>query len=203
MKWKTLIASVSLSTLFITACGANPKNVNETASRNPNQNDFRNVNYHPNGVNGYTNPNNGNFYPIADHNTNYNVTNRNNNPINQNDNRINQNNNRIAVADNAAKKIVALREVDQANVLVTNNNAYVAAKLVGNAGNQLAGDVERKISDIVKSTDRNIDNVYVSVNPDFYARTTSYANDIRNGHPVAGFFDEFNTMIQRIFPTRR
>ena len=122
---------------------------------------------------------------------------------NRNNNRINQNDNRIAVADNAAKKIVALREVDQANVLVTNNNAYVAAKLEGNAGNQLAGDVEKKISDIVKSTDRNIDHVYVSVNPDFYARTTSYANDIRNGHPVAGFFDEFTTLIQRIFPTRR
>ena len=60
-----------------------------------------------------------------------NVTNRNNNQINQNDNR-------IAVADNAAKKIVALREVDQANVLVTDNNAYVAAKLEGNAGNQIS-----------------------------------------------------------------
>jgi spore cortex protein len=124
------------------------------------------------------------------------MTNRNNNQINQNDNR-------IAVADNAAKKIVALREVDQANVLVTDNNAYVAAKLEVNAGNKLERNVEKKISDLVKSTDRNIDNVYVSVNPDFYTRTTSYANDIRNGYPVAGFFDEFNTLIQRTFPTRR
>ncbi len=112
MKWKTLIASVTLSTLFLTACGTHNKNANETASRNPNQNEFRNVNYTPNGVNEYTNPDNGNINPIVDHNTNYNVTNRNNN-------RINQNENRIAVADNAAKKIVALREVDQANVLVT------------------------------------------------------------------------------------
>ena len=59
------------------------------------------------------NQGNANINPIADNNTNYNITNRNNN-------RINQNENRIAVADNAAKKIVALREVDQANVLVTN-----------------------------------------------------------------------------------
>ncbi len=196
MKWKTLIASVALSTLFLTACGTTGNNANGTASRNPNQNQFRNVNYTPNGFNEFTEMGNDNIHPIADNNTNYNMTNRNNNRINQNDNR-------IAVADNAAKKIVALREVDQANVLVTNNNAYVAAKLEGNAGNQLAGDVEKKISDIVKSTDRNIDNVYVSVNPDFYARTTSYANDIRNGHPVAGFFDEFTTLTQRIFPTRR
>jgi len=203
MKWKTLIASVSLSTLFMVACGANHNNVNETASRNPNQDGFRNVNYTPNGFNEFTEMGNDNIHPIVDNNTNNNMTNRNNNVTNRNNNRINQNDNRIAVADNAAKKIVALREVDQANVLVTDNNAYVAAKLEGNAGNQLAGDVEKKISDIVKSTDRNIDHVYVSVNPDFYTRTTSYANDIRNGHPVAGFFDEFNTLTQRIFPTRR
>lgn len=196
MKWKTLIATVTLSTLFIAACGTNNNNANETASRNPNQNEFRNVNYTPNGFNEFTEMGNDNIHPIADQNTNYNMTNRNNIQINQNDNR-------IAVADNAAKKIVALREVDQANVLVTDNNAYVAAKLEVNAGNKLERNVEKKISDLVKSTDRNIDNVYVSVNPDFYTRTTSYANDIRNGHPVAGFFDEFNTLIQRIFPTRR
>jgi Sporulation lipoprotein YhcN/YlaJ (Spore_YhcN_YlaJ) len=57
--------------------------------------------------------------------------------------------------------------------------------------------------DVVKSTDQNIDNVYVSVNLDFYERTTSYANDIRNGRPIAGFFDEFNTLVRRIFPTQR
>jgi YhcN/YlaJ family sporulation lipoprotein len=196
MKWKTLIATVTLSTLFITACGTNNNNANETASRNPNQNEFRNVNYTPNGFNEFTEMGNDNIHPIVDQNTNYNMTNRNNNQINQN-------NTRIAVADDAAKKIVDLREVDQANVLVTDNNAYVAAKLEVNAGNKLERNVEKKISDLVKSTDRNIDNVYVSVNPDFYTRTTSYANDIRNGHPVAGFSDEFNTLIQRIFPTRR
>ena len=196
MKWKTLITSVALSTMFITACGTNNKDVNESASRNLNDNEFRNVNYNPNGFTEYPNQGNPNMYPIVNQNTNDNVTNRNNNRINQNDNR-------ITVADKAAKNIVALREVDQANVLVTDNNAYVAAKLERNAGNQLERNVERKITDIVKSTDRNIDHVYISANPDFYTRTTSYANDIRNGHPVAGFFDEFNTMIQRVFPTRR
>src|SRR4051794_38367986 len=157
MKWKTLIASVTLSALFITACGTNDNNANETASRNRNQDGFRNVNYTPNGFNEFTEMGNDNIHPTADNNTNNNrndnMTNRNNNMTNQNNNRINQNDNRIDVADNAANKIVTLREVDQANVLVTDNNAYVAAKLEGNAGNQLTGDVEKKISDIVKSTD--------------------------------------------------
>ena len=115
----------------------------------------------------------------------------------------NNNQNRMTVADKAAEKIVSMREVDQANVIVTDNNAYVAAKLANHNGNRLEKDTENKISDVVKSTDQNIDNVYVSVNPDFYERTTSYANDIRNGRPIAGFFDEFNTLVRRIFPTQR
>ena len=79
----------------------------------------------------------------------------------------------------------------------------MAAQLSNNAGSRLAKDVEKRISDMVKSTDRDIDQVYVSINPDFYQRTTSYANDIRNGRPVAGFFDEFNILVRRIFPTVR
>src|ERR1700761_9236549 len=111
MKWKTLIASLTLSTLFITACGTNNNNANETASRNRNQDGFRNVNYTPNGFNEFTEMGNDNIHPTADQNTNNNMTNRNDNMTNRNNNRINQNDNRIAVADNAAKKIVALREV--------------------------------------------------------------------------------------------
>ena len=38
---------------------------------------------------------------------------------------VNNNHNRMAVADKAAEKIVSMREVDQANVIVTDNNAYV------------------------------------------------------------------------------
>ena len=228
MKWKTLMVTATLSTLLLAGCGTD--NANDTAMRNQ-DNTLRNVNYNPNNNNGYPNQNNNYGYPngndnvinradrnnnginIDDRNNNRDhITNRNNNDginvNNRNNNRMNVNNrndnqNRIAVADKAAEKIVSMREVDQANVIVTDNNAYVAAKLANHNGNRLEKDIENKISDVVKSTDQNIDNVYVSVNPDFYERTTSYANDIRNGRPIAGFFDEFNTLVRRIFPTQR
>ena len=191
MKWKTLIVSASLSSLLLTACGVdnnNNNNANDTAMRNKNDNTLKNVNYNPNTTNRNYDNNNVNRDVT-------NITNRNPNA--------NNNDYRMRVADKAAERIVGMREVDQANVIVTDNNAYVAAKLANNAGNQLEKNVEKKISNVVKSTDRNIDHVYVSVNPDFYTRTTSYANDIRNGRPVAGFFDEFNTLVHRIFPTAR
>ena len=218
MKWKTLMVTATLSTLLLAGCGTD--NANDTAMRNQ-DNTLRNVNYNPNNNNGYPNQNNNYGYPNgndnvinrADRNNNRDhITNRNNNDginvNNQNNNRMNVNNrndnqNRMAVADKAAEKIVSMREVDQANVIVTDNNAYVAAKLANHNGNRLEKDIENKISDVVKSTDQNIDNVYVSVNPDFYERTTSYANDIRNGRPIAGFFDEFNTLVRRVFPTER
>ena len=218
MKWKTLMVTATLSTLLLAGCGTD--NANDTAMRNQ-DNTLRNVNYNPNNNNGYPNQNNNYGYPNgndnvinrADRNNNRDhITNRNNidgiNVNNQNNNRMNVNNrndnqNRMAVADKAAEKIVSMREVDQANVIVTDNNAYVAAKLANHNGNRLEKDIENKISDVVKSTDQNIDNVYVSVNPDFYERTTSYANDIRNGRPIAGFFDEFNTLVRRVFPTER
>ena len=210
MNWKTLMVSATLSSLLLSACGTGHNTANETAMRNQDHNNLKNVNYNPNNYSG-THYNN-----TADHNANYNVThnvdrtglnntNRNydHNNVNRNVTNVNYNNNRMAVADKAAEKIVSMHEVDQANVIVTNHNAYVAAKLTNNTGDRLDKKVEDKIADVVKSTDPNIHHVYVSVNPDFYTRTTTYANDIRNGRPVAGFFDEFNTLVRQVFPTAR
>ena len=46
-----------------------------------------------------------------------------------------------------------MREVDQANVIVTNHNAYVAAKLTNNTGDLLDKKVENKISHVVEVND--------------------------------------------------
>ncbi|MDR7077718.1 YhcN/YlaJ family sporulation lipoprotein [Neobacillus niacini] len=204
MKWKTLMVSAAFSSLLLTACGTTNNNANKTALRNQDHNNFKNVNYNTNRGYDRTNVNYNTNRDFNRTNVNYN-TNRDYDRYNVNRNvtNVNNKNNRIAVADEAAEKIVSMREVEHANVLVTDHNAYVAARLANDTGNRLERDVERKIADVVKSTDRNINNVYVSVNPDFYTRTTSYANDIRNGHPVAGFFDEFNTIVRRTFPTAR
>lgn len=117
---------------------------------------------------------------------------------------INDNNNgksRVRVADQAANKIADMREVDTANVVATNNNAYVAIKLAN--GEKLTNGLEKRISKKVKSVDKGIDHVYVSANPDFYNHMRGYANDIRTGKPVSGFFNEFSQTIQRVFPDRK
>ncbi len=103
------------------------------------------------------------------------------------------------VADQVADKIAAMPEVDTANVIVTNNNAYIGAKLAN--GTNLSRNLERKIADQVKTVDTGINDVYISANPDFYDRMTTYSNDIRSGKPISGFFNEFTDTVKRVFPT--
>ncbi|SFK42955.1 sporulation lipoprotein, YhcN/YlaJ family [Brevibacillus centrosporus] len=110
--------------------------------------------------------------------------------------------NRIQIANQAAEKIAKVNGVRQANVLVTQRNAYVAAVVNTNQG-KLTPELEGQIAKQVRATDPNIQNVYVSTNPEFVDRINTYVTDVGQGKPVAGFFEEFNTMVQRMFPTPR
>lgn len=109
---------------------------------------------------------------------------------------------RIEVADKAVDKIVDIPGVRQANVLVTRRNAYVAAVLNDNK-DRLNRKIEDQIAAQVRATEPDIQNVYVSTNPNFVDRINTYIDDVQQGRPVAGFVNEFNEMIQRIFPNAR
>lgn len=119
-------------------------------------------------------------------------------------NRINDNNQpRLEVANKAADRIAELDEVDQANVIVTNNNAYVAVVLKNGVQGNITDQLENKIADQVRATDPDIQNVYVSSNPDFVNRMKDYAEKIKRGEPVKGLVEEFTEAVQRVFPTAR
>lgn len=110
--------------------------------------------------------------------------------------------NRIEIADRAAEKITKLKGVDQANVLVTRRNAYVAAVL-DNDQQQMTRDIEDKIANQVRKVDPDIQNVYVSTNPEFVERINGYVNDVQAGRPVTGFFEQLNEIAARLFPNAR
>ncbi|GIP31307.1 YhcN/YlaJ family sporulation lipoprotein [Paenibacillus sp. J2TS4] len=121
---------------------------------------------------------------------------------------------KMEMSQHVADAVAALDEVDSANVLVTDNNAYVAVKLHSGSAVQntnpanpsVIGDVtpeiKQKIADKVKSVDAHIKEVYVSANPDFVERMNVYAQDFREGRPLSGFVKEFSAIVERIFPTR-
>ncbi len=110
--------------------------------------------------------------------------------------------NRIQIANQAAEKITKINGVTQANVLVTQRNAYVAAAVNANQG-KLTQELEDQISKQVRAADPNIQNVYVSTNPEFVDSVNRYVTDVGQGRPAAGFFEEFNEMVQRFFPNAR
>ena len=193
MKKRLILISAVIFSLYLTGCARN--NVDDdVATRNGNQ--PTRVNYNP--------PNQGgpaiSGVDVSDNQTDLNANRRNNDLINDtNDNR----SDKMRVADDAARKVADLADVDRANVIVTENNAYVAAKLARTAKNGLTSKIENRISRAVKSVDPDIDRVYVSVNPDLYDRFNNYADDIRNGRPISGFFNEFADTIRRVFPDAR
>ena len=110
---------------------------------------------------------------------------------------------RMEVADQAANKVKEMKEVQDANVIVTENNAFVAVMLKDNAQGEVTKQIEEKVSKAVKEADQDIENVYVSSNPDFVDRMRNYGDDIQNGDPVEGLFEEFSEMTRRVFPNAR
>ncbi|MGG3574247.1 YhcN/YlaJ family sporulation lipoprotein [Bacillus gobiensis] len=174
---KKLALSAILVPFILTAgCGMNNAGDNGRRDNNP----YENVNY-------------------RDMNRPDNVG---NDMADDNQNQGNQNeDNQMKVADEAADKVNEVEGVENATVIVTENNAFVAVALEGNKEGNITDDVKNKISDKVKSTDESINNVYVSANPDFFDRMQDYGNRINQGEPIAGFFDEFGETVRRVFPT--
>lgn len=183
MKRKAVLTG-ALAAIVLGGCAMNDADMNETAQRNRDLSQPTKANDSNYGENGRTTE------PGID----LTRTRTENNARNETP--------RMRVADKAAEKITAIPEVETANVMVTDNNAYVAARM-NNGNGKLTRNMERKIADQVRSVDQDIDNVYVSVDPDFYDRMTGYTEDIRGGEPIEGFFEEFNETVRRIFPTQR
>lgn len=110
---------------------------------------------------------------------------------------------RLEIADEAANRVAQLDEVKSATVLVTDRNAYVAAVLSNNSNAELTPELEKRIASEIRSADQEIQNVYVSVNPDFVKRINEYGGKINEGQPVEGLFEEFTETVRRVFPNAR
>ncbi|MCA0754963.1 YhcN/YlaJ family sporulation lipoprotein [Paenibacillus sp. N4] len=67
-------------------------------------------------------------------------------------------------------------------------------KLTDQIKDEIAGEVRRLRPDV--------NQVYVSANPDFVGRMNAYMQDVKLGHPIQGFVAEFNAMAERIFPAK-
>ena len=200
MKWKVL--SIAAATfLTLTACQATDNNARDNAT-GPNDN-IEQTRFYNNAGEGMTNVRN---YTLDRNSEQFQNRDNGNNRANEH--------NQYDISEEAAERITnEVNDIDRAYVLTTDNNAYVAATLdtdnrnanrgTRDNGGELTDEVKEKIGDIVKSVDNGIDNVYVSTNPDFIDLTNNYVDDVNNGEPVEGFFDQIGNMVERLFPQNR
>ncbi|MDM5189852.1 YhcN/YlaJ family sporulation lipoprotein [Bacillus sp. DX4.1] len=174
MKTLKIFTIVSLAIISLFGCAGNQKN---KALDNRGKNEVRNVRYEGN---------NNDLQRVR----------------NDTDG-VNNNETRLHVANKAADRIVELPEVERANVIVTNKNAYVAVVLRDGVKGDITKQLENKIADQVRATDPDIRNVFVSSNPDFVDRMRDYTRKIENDKPVTGLFEEFSEAVRRVFPNAR
>ena len=147
---------VVITALVLSACGVNNDGTNDTAVQNRDITKPTKVNNPGNNLTDGSRANDNTNYNNNRNEANNNLTNINN---------VNNDTQKMKVADNIEDKIVSMNEVDQSNVTIKNNNAYVAAQLENN-NKDLSKDVAQRIADQAKSIDPDIENVYISVNPD-------------------------------------
>lgn len=103
-------------------------------------------------------------------------------------------------AEQIVNAVVRLDEVKSATVVISDETALVGVNLVENVRGEMTTEVKRKIEDAVKSTDREIERVAVSADPDIFDRVENIARETGRGRPLSGFGREIEDLIRRIIP---
>jgi spore cortex protein len=115
-------------------------------------------------------------------------------------NNTNQNHNaRFHVADQAEKRVQTLGEVNRANVIVKNHDAYVGVEMDDDFRGEITPILEDQISILVRETDSSIRNVYVSSNSDFVNQMSHYRSILRSSKQQTGLSDDFNQLVNSRF----
>ena len=115
------------------------------------------------------------------------------------------NNTTMNMDERIAKSIAAMAQVDQAYVLLTDKNAYIAVKLKDGAGEDTGNNevyMKEQIAAKVKQMAPRVKDVFISANPDFVTRLRGYSDRFNAGQPIRGMILEFNRAVERLFPNR-
>ncbi len=103
-------------------------------------------------------------------------------------------------ADNIVNEIVRLEEVRRATVVITENTAVVGVNLTPDVQGEMTTETKRKIEDVVRRTDRQIDRVSVTADPELFQRIENIVRETGRGRPLSGFGREIEDLVRRITP---
>ncbi|MDF2590794.1 MAG: putative sporulation lipoprotein YhcN/YlaJ [Clostridia bacterium] len=102
--------------------------------------------------------------------------------------------------ENLVSAIEGINGVRNANVVVSGNTAYVGITLDNTANATNTNNIKSNVAQQVKTSNRNINTVYVSTDAGFINRLRNVVNGIKGGRPISGFTNELNNMVERITP---
>lgn len=103
-------------------------------------------------------------------------------------------------AEKIVNEVVRLKEVEGCTVVISDNTALVGIDLPGDVEGKLTTDVKKKVEDVVKRTDSEIDRVAISADPDIFDKIEGIAKEAGRGRPLSGFAEEIEDLIRRIIP---
>lgn len=103
---------------------------------------------------------------------------------------------------NSSQKV---RNQDKNRVKTRNNKDHKNNTNKQNQADDVAvsEQIKKAVSKKVRELHPDIKNVYVSANPNFVDRLDNMIQSIGTGQPVRGLVNEFNTMVERIFPENK
>lgn len=107
---------------------------------------------------------------------------------------------KISTAHYLEEEVETMQEVQHATVMVQNRNAYVALELNQTSELQLDEELKNKVVGLLRSTDPEINDIYISNNTDFNTRMHGLARDIERGLPEKEIGQSFEQTLRRVFP---
>ncbi|WP_079509115.1 YhcN/YlaJ family sporulation lipoprotein [Mesobacillus jeotgali] len=107
---------------------------------------------------------------------------------------------RIKGNDDLEQQAEMLQNVQSATVITVQPKAYVAVVLEDGNTTSVPDEVYNKIDRQIKAADDAIKEVFVSSNADFVVEMTDFREQLQSRRPIPGLTEDFNTMIERVFP---
>jgi len=106
-------------------------------------------------------------------------------------------------AKEIAEEIGEMKNVNNATVVITENQAWVGVDLAADLEDEMTDEMKDEITELVKEEDKEIDRVYVTADADTVTRLRNIARDIADGKPISGFVNELNEIGRRLTPSQQ
>ncbi len=102
-------------------------------------------------------------------------------------------------ANKIAKRVTNLKEVASASVIINGKTAVVGIESKDrNMDGNISSDMRKRVEAAVKSVDKDIDKVSISMDPDIYSRLKTMSTNMERGNAASNFSVEIKDIMRRI-----